>query len=72
MLQDSIRLRCESNEMQINALIYAMGEKADDILGSFRLSEEDGKTFKVEKVKSESFLVRKRKAIYERARFNIQ
>ena len=37
-------LDMKSDEMQINTLIYSMGDKADDILGSFRLSEEEVKT----------------------------
>ena len=49
----------KSDEMQINTLIYAMGDKADDILSSFRLSEEHAKTFKVVRARFESFFVKK-------------
>ena len=56
-------------EMEINTLIYLMGDEADSILGSFRLSEEAGKTFEVVKEKFESFFVKKRNVIYEQARF---
>ncbi|ETW94704.1 MAG: hypothetical protein ETSY2_49340 [Candidatus Entotheonella gemina] len=31
--------------MQVNTLIYAMGEEAEDILRSFALSEEDKKKY---------------------------
>ena len=31
----------KSKESQVNALVYTMGDKAEDILLSFRLSEED-------------------------------
>ena len=63
MLQDSIRLRYESYEMQINTLIYSMGDEADDILDSFRLSEEHRKTFEVVRMKFESFFVKKTNTI---------
>ena len=39
----------KSNEMHINTLICSTGDEADDMLGSFRLSEEDGNTFEVVK-----------------------
>ena len=58
--------------MQINTLIYWMGDEADDILGSFRLFEEHGKTFEIVKAKFESFFVKKRNMIYEQERFNIR
>ena len=62
----------KSDEMQINALICSMEDEADDTLGSFRLSEEDGKTFEDVKAKFESLFVKKRNVIYEWARFNIR
>ena len=34
----------KSQESQIDTLIYSMGDKADDILQSFNLSEEDLKS----------------------------
>ena len=37
-LQDYVSSKEES---QVNTLIYTMGDKADDILFSFRLSKED-------------------------------
>ena len=65
-------LDTKSDEMQINTLIYSMGDEADDILGSFRLSEEEGKTFDVVRARFENFFVKKRNVIYERARFNLR
>ena len=65
-------LDTKSDEMQINTLIYSMGDEADDILSSFRLSEEHSKTFEVVKARFESFFVKKRNVIYERARFNLR
>jgi len=38
-------LAAKSEESQINTLIYIMGSKADDILQSFNLSDEDQKKY---------------------------
>ena len=38
-------LNSRSKESQVNALIYTMGDKADNILHSFHLSEEDSKNY---------------------------
>ena len=35
----------KTEESQVNALVYSMGDKADDILLSFRLSEEDQRKY---------------------------
>ena len=53
----------------MNSLIYAMGDKADDVMRSFCLSAEDQKQYDVVKKKFDSFLV-KQHVIYERAWFN--
>ena len=37
----------QSYESQVNSLIYAMGDKADDILRSFPLLAEDQKKYNV-------------------------
>ena len=47
-----------------------MGDKADDILQSFNLSEEDAKKYKTVKEKFEKHFVKRRNTIYERAKFN--
>jgi len=49
-----------------------MGGQADDILCSFRLSDEDAKKYKVIKDKFESHFVKKHNIIFEHARFNQQ
>ena len=51
---------------QISTLIYAMGDRADDIL---RLSDDD-KKYSVVVDKFENYFVRKRNVIYERAKLN--
>ena len=47
-----------------------MGYQAEDILTSFRLSEADGKKYRVVKEKFENHFVKRRNKIYERARLN--
>ena len=56
-------LDTKSDERHINTLICSMRDETDDILGSFRLSKEDGKTFEVVRARLVSFFVRKRNAI---------
>ena len=55
---------------QVNSLIYAMGDKADDILTSFRLSADDSEKYASVREKFDSYFVRRRNTIYERAKFN--
>ena len=47
-----------------------MGEEADDILSSFELSVADQKKYKTVKGKFESYFVKRRNTIFERAKFN--
>ena len=61
----------KEDEVQVNILIYAMGDDADDILCSFRLSVADNKNYDTVKAKFEAHFVKKRNVIYERARFNL-
>ena len=46
-----------------------MGDQADDISRSFRLSAEDSKKYAIAKEKFESHFVKKCNVIFERARF---
>ena len=63
-------LASKSQEVQISTLVYSMGDKAEDILQSFSLSEENAKKYDVVKAKFEEHFVKRRNTIYERARFN--
>jgi hypothetical protein len=63
-------LNTKSEESQVNTLIYSMGEKADDIFHSFRLSEADGKKYQPVKSAFEGHFVKHRNIIFERAKFN--
>ena len=62
-------LSAKDDEAQVNTLIYAMGDEADDILRSFNLSEDDSKRYDAVKGKLEN---KRRNVIYERARFNMR
>ena len=47
-----------------------MGDRADDILTSFELSDDDKKKYNVVKAKFERHFIKRRNKIYERAKFN--
>ena len=47
-----------------------MGDEADDILRSFKLSDEDKKKYSVVKAKFDAHFVLRTNVIYERAKFN--
>ena len=50
---------------QINALIYAMGERADDIFSTFTLTEDQGKDYEVVVEKFEIYFVKKQTSALE-------
>ena len=56
--------------MQVSTLIYCMGDKANDILRSFRLSAADKNKYKVVQDKFNKHFVTRRNVIYKRAKFN--
>ena len=72
--QKASGLEEKEDEVQVNTLIYAMGDDADDILRSFRLSVADNNNYDTVKVKAkfEAHFVKKRNVIYERAKFNLR
>ena len=55
---------------QIHTLIYTMGDEAEDILTSFRLTEEQRKNYTTVVEKFDSYFVKRRNLIFERAKFN--
>ena len=63
-------LSTKDEVLQISSLVYCMGDQAEDILSSFKLTNEETKKYSkvLEKFK-EHFGVRKN-VIYERAKFN--
>ena len=60
----------KAEEKQVNALIYTMGDVADDILSLFGLTEDDKKVYETVKEKFDSYFVKRRNVIFERAKFN--
>ena len=65
-------LAVKSEENQVNALVYAMGEEADDILRSFHLSTEDAKKYETVKQGFQNYFIKKQNVIYERTKFNLR
>ena len=62
----------KDGESLVNTLIYSMGEEADDIVMSFRLTTEEVKQHNVVKGKFEAHFAVKRNLIFERAKFNLR
>ena len=60
----------KSSENQVNTLVYTMGDVADDILTSFKLTEEQQKEYDTVVAKFEHHFVKKRNVIFEWAKFN--
>lgn len=60
-------LKAKDEETQVKTLVYSMGDEADDILRSFRLSAEDAETVKAQ---FNEHFIKCRNVIYERAKFN--
>ena len=62
----------KGSEVQVNTLIYSMGDEADDILRSFGLTKVQKKNYDTVKEKFESHFVKRRNVIFERAKFNMR
>lgn len=60
----------KSEESQINTLIYAMGDEADDILSTFGLTTEEKKKYDTVVEKYQNHFIKRRNPIFERAKFN--
>ncbi len=65
-------LKEKGEEVQVNTLIYSMGDEADDILRSFALSEDEMKVYDTVKGKFESHFVKRQNIIFERAKCNMR
>ncbi|KAJ8367397.1 hypothetical protein AAFF_G00320240 [Aldrovandia affinis] len=63
-------LETQVDENQVNALIYTMGEEAEDILVSLHLSPEETSEYDTVKGKLDAHFVARRNVIFERAKFN--
>ncbi|UYV71882.1 hypothetical protein LAZ67_9000867 [Cordylochernes scorpioides] len=60
----------KSENEQVNALIYIMGDKAEEILILFNLSKAQINDYKLVVSKFQDYFIGKRNVIYERAKFN--
>ena len=60
----------KSSEVQVNSLIYNMGDQADSVLLSFMLSDENKKKYDTVKAKFENYFIKHHNSIYKRAKFN--
>ena len=54
--------------MQVNALVYAMGDEADDIMAGFGLTEEEREVYPTVKTKFDEHFVVRRNTIFERTK----
>ncbi|KAI5621586.1 hypothetical protein C0J50_18855 [Silurus asotus] len=63
-------LETQADENQVNALIYTMGEEAEDILTSLHLSPQAASDYEVVKNRLNDHFVARRNVIFERAKFN--
>ena len=68
----STELNKKEELLQINAMIYCMGDEADDIFKSFTFAEGDEKKYSKVKEKFDQHFVIKRNVIFERAKFNMR
>ena len=59
-------------EAQVNTLIYSMGDEGDDILHSFRLTDEEKNRYSEVRARFDSHFVKRRNVIFERAKFNMR
>lgn len=70
MIQASIRT-WKSKESQVNTLVYTMGDKVDDILGSLGLTDEQKLVYAtIEQAFQNHFIKRRNSISSERAKFN--
>jgi hypothetical protein len=62
----------KNQPVQVDTLLYTLGESAEDILASFSLSDEDSKKYDTVVAKFQSHFVVRHNVIYERAKFNMR
>ena len=63
-------LNSKAEVVQINTLIYSMGDKAEELLDSLKLTEEEYKSYKLVSAKITAFFIPKTNVIFERSKFN--
>lgn len=65
-------LTTDSEESQVNTLIYCMGDEADDVLRWLKLSDADLRNYARVRDGFRDFFVVKKNIVFERARFNMR
>ena len=60
----------KKEEVQVSTLVYSLGDQAEDILLSFKLSDEELKKYGTVKGKFENYFVKRRNVVYERTKLN--
>eukprot|EP00117_Sycon_ciliatum_P036471 scpid23188/ scgid27451/ Retrovirus-related Pol polyprotein from transposon opus; Protease; Reverse transcriptase; Endonuclease len=63
-------LHMQAQSVQVNSLLYSMGDEADDLLLSFHLSDQDADNYDIVFQKFADHYGRKRNLVYERAKFH--
>ncbi|XP_049275480.1 uncharacterized protein K02A2.6-like [Rhipicephalus sanguineus] len=63
-------LSVKPEQHQVDALLYIMGEQAEEIYATFALSEENSKKFDAVVEQFDKYFIPRRNVIFERARFN--
>ncbi|XP_037528558.1 uncharacterized protein LOC119405803 [Rhipicephalus sanguineus] len=69
-LRTSSGLCVKPEQHQVDALIYIMGEQAEEIYATFALSEENSKKFDAVVEQFDEYFIPRRNVIFERARFS--
>ena len=64
------KLSEEDEKNRVNTLMCLLGNKADDILSSFQLSNAESENYNVVKTKFDTYFAVRKNVIYERAVFN--
>lgn len=67
-IASGLELQPEKN--QVNTLIYTMGDEAEDIVTSLRMTEEEANEYITVKQKLERHFLVRRNVIFEHAKFN--
>ena len=68
--RSALTLDEKADAVQVNTIIYAMGDEADDIVAGFGLTNEERNAYAVVKSKFDEHFVVRGNAIFERAMFN--
>ena len=63
------KLDLEDEKRQVSSLLYAMEEKVDDIIDSFRLSDDDRNLYATVRGRFEKYFVKKRKIVFNQVKF---